>query len=102
MLKIVVVGLCLVASALPQNSGNELRATFEKLYARVDAAVAAKDQAAAGRLISADGYTIVGPFHIGIRGTLAEEMATEGLSLRSEVKDVRMEGDSAVVTTDIH
>jgi hypothetical protein len=60
LISVTTAALALAASGFAQNP----RALFQDIYARIDAAVAAKDQAAIDRLIAADAQTHVGPIEV--------------------------------------
>src|ERR1035438_1132146 len=92
-----VAALAMTVSAVAQDS----RATFQEIYAGLDAAVSAKDREAISRLIAADAQIHVGPVKLSLRGLIAGEMAKAGLSRRSNVRSVQVEGDSARVVADI-
>ena len=92
-----VAALAITVSGVAQDS----RATFQEIYAGLDAAVSAKDREAISRLIAADAQIHVGPVKLSLRGLIAGEMAKAGLSRRSNVRSVQVEGDSARVVADI-
>ena len=92
-----VAALAMTVSGAAQDS----RATFQEIYTGLDAAVSAKDQEAISRLIAADAQIHVGPVKLTLRGLIAREMAKAGLSRRSNVRSVQIEGDSARVVADI-
>jgi erythromycin esterase len=98
VLVLIAAGVCLSA----QSSEGDLRPVFEKLYSRLDAAVAAKDEAEVASLIAEDAQAKTGPLGIPLRGAMLRLMQTAGSSRRSDVKAVTLDGDSAVVTVDIH
>jgi len=98
--KILTAALCLSWHALAQDQP-DARAAFQEIYGRIDAAVAAKSQAALDRLIANDAQVHIGPFNLSLRAAIASEMTKEGLSRRSDVKTARVEGKSAVVAVDV-
>lgn len=82
-------------------AAQDSRATFQEIYAGLDAAVSAKDKEAINRLIAADAQIHVGPAKLSLRGLIAGEMVRAGLSRRSDVRSVEVGGDSARVVADI-
>ena len=56
-IRAAVAALAMTVSGFAQDS----RATFQEIYARLDAAVSAKDREAISRLIAADAQIHVGP-----------------------------------------
>ena len=61
-----VAALAITVSAVAQDS----RATFQEIYAMLDAAVSAKDQEAISRLIASDAQIHVGPVKLSLRGLI--------------------------------
>lgn len=92
-----VTALAMTVSGVAQDS----QATFQGIYAVLDAAVSAKDREAINRLIAPSAQIHVGPVNLLLRGLIALEMAKAGLSRRSNVRSVQVEGDSAQVVADI-
>ncbi|HEY1494159.1 MAG TPA: erythromycin esterase family protein [Candidatus Solibacter sp.] len=96
-----LVAVCLCGHALAQEDQTDARAVFQELYGRIDAAVAAQDQAAVDRLIAGDAQIHIGPLRLSLRVAIGSDMTTAGFSRRSEVKTARIEGKSAVVTVEV-
>jgi len=92
-----VATIAMTVSGLAQDS----QASFQAIYAALDAAISAKDQDALNRLIAAEAQIHVGPVKLSLRGLMAGEMVKAGLSRRSNVRSVHVEGDSARVVADI-
>jgi erythromycin esterase len=99
---VVAAGLCLSGRGAAQNVEGGLRPTFEGLYARVDAAVAGRDEAELERLLAPDGQAAAGPVNVSLRVWVGSAMQVAGLSRRSEVAAVRLDGADAVVTVNVH
>ncbi len=95
------MAVCLCGHALAQENQTNARAVFQELYSRIDAAIAAKDQAALDRLIAGDAQVHIGPLRLSLRVAVGSDMATPGFSRRSEVKMARIDGTSAVVTAEV-
>src|SRR5579871_1260462 len=100
MFRFIPAAVAVLAMTVP-GVAQDLRATFQEIYAGLDAAVSAKDREAIGRLIAPDAQIHVGPVNLLLRGLMAAEMAKAGLSRRSSVRSVHVEGDSVQVVADI-
>uniref|UniRef100_Q027C9 Erythromycin esterase n=1 Tax=Solibacter usitatus (strain Ellin6076) TaxID=234267 RepID=Q027C9_SOLUE len=95
---IVAAALWMCAHAQAQS---DARATFQELYSRIDAAVAAKDQPAIDRLMGDGAVVHLGPFNLSLRVAIGSETKVAGLSRRSKVKTAQVEEKRAVVTVDV-
>jgi erythromycin esterase len=71
-------------------------AAIEKMYARLDAAMARQDAGEIGRLILPDAFLGAGDVHFSLLAWITGAMKQPGRTSRSEVTEVRVSGDNAI------
>jgi erythromycin esterase len=94
--------LPLPALAWGQPDDGAARAAFEKMYAQADAAMARQDAGEVGRMMMPDAFLGIGDVHISLLAWSTGAMKQPGRTSRSEVAEVRVSGETAIVSVRVH
>jgi erythromycin esterase len=101
-LRTLLAGFALSALAWAQPDEGSVKSAIERLYARVDAAMAHQNSEELGRLLLPDAWLAVGPVHVSLLTWLNGAMKDPGRVSRSEVTDVVVSGSTAIASVRVH
>jgi erythromycin esterase len=98
----ILAALSLPALGWAQPDDGAARAAIEKMYARLDAAMARQDAGEIGGLMTPDAFLGVGEVHFALLAWITGAMKQPGRTSRSEVAEVRVSGENAIAVVRVH
>ncbi len=101
-LPIAITALSISAFVWGQADEGPARAAIEKMYGRIDAALARRDVDEINRLVLPDAWVGVPGIHFSLRAWMHAAMIRPGLTSRSEVTEFRLAGETATVLVRRH